>query len=172
MKTKLLATLMCTLLSYSAITCYAQSSNTSYNIENGILSGGKKGEGIGHVNLHVLRDFMTRFPLTTDVIWKKAADGYIATFTVASNETMVAYKENGKWEYTIKRYDDEKMLPVEVRALVKRTYYDYTITHIDEISFYQQENTRYLVIIQDDRNIKTVSVCNGEMEIAHELSKE
>jgi len=172
MKTNLLSALIWAFLSCYAATCHAQKSSTFNNIEKGILSGSKKGEGIRHVSLDVLRDFMKRFPLTTDVKWKRVEnDGYIATFIVDSNETMVAYKKNGTWEYTIRRYDNEKMLPVEVRALVKRTYYDYTITHIDEISFYEQENTTYMVIIQDDKKIKTIRVCNGEMEETHQLMK-
>jgi len=64
------------------------------------------------------------------------------------------------------------MLPTEVRALVKKTYYDYTISHIDEVHHAEQPNTIYLVLIEDDKTLKTIRVCDGEMEEIHELSKE
>jgi len=147
-------------------------STTSYNIESGILSGSEKGEGIRHVNIDAVRDFMKRFPLGTDVRWRQVDDEYNATFHVDSNETMVAYKNNGRWVYTINRYNNEKMLPTEVRALVKKTYYDYTISHIDEVHHTEQPNTIYLVLIEDDKTLKTIRVCDGEMEEIHELSKE
>ena len=83
-------------------------STTSYNIESGILSGSEKGEGIRHVNIDAVRDFMKRFPLATDVEWRKVETDYVATFIVESNQTMVRYQGNGKWAYTINRYDNEK----------------------------------------------------------------
>ena len=83
---------------------------TSYNIESGILSGSEKGEGIRHVNIDAVRDFMKRFPSVTDVKWKKVENDYVATFIVESNQTMVRYQGNGKWAYTINRYDNEKKL--------------------------------------------------------------
>lgn len=171
MKTKFLSVLILAILSCYAITCCAQNSSTFYSIENGILSGSKKGEGARHVSLDAVRDFMKRFPLASDVKWKLVDDEYNATFYVDSNETMVAYKNNGKWVYTINHYNNEKMLPTEVRALVKKTYYDYTITNIDEIHLAEQSNGIYLVLIEDDKTFKTIRVCDGEMEEIHELVK-
>ncbi len=171
MKTKFLSALIRVFLSCYAISCYAQSSNTIYNIEDGILTGSKNSKEIRHVNMDAVRDFMKRFPLATDVKWKQVDDEYNATFHVDSNETMVAYKKNGKWIYTINRYNDAKLLPEEVRVLLKKTYYDYTISHIDEINLAQQPNTIYLVLIEDDKTFKTVRVCDGEMEEIHELVK-
>ncbi len=150
---------------------HSNDSNISFKIESGVLSNDEKSEGIRRVNLDAVRDFMKRFPLATDVKWKQVDDEYNATFHVDSNETMVAYKKNGKWIYTINRYNDAKLLPEEVRVLLKKTYYDYTISHIDEINLAQQPNTIYLVLIEDDKTFKTVRVCDGEMEEIHELVK-
>jgi hypothetical protein len=171
MKTNILSVLICVFLSCYAIACHAQKSITFNNIEKGILSDSKKGESIRHVNLNTLRDFMKRFPSVTDVKWRKVETDYVATFIVESNQTMVRYQGNGKWAYTINRYDYEKKLPEEVRVLVKKTYYDYTIRHIDEIYLAEQPNTIYLVLIEDDKTFKTIRVCEGEMEEIHELIK-
>src|SRR3954469_97 len=147
MKTKLLSAFIWLVLSGYAVTSYEQNSNTPFDIEKGILSRNEKVEGIRHVSLDAVRDFMKRFPLANDVKWRQVDDEYNATFHVDSNETMVAYKNNGRWVYTISRYNNEKMLPTEVRALVKKTYYDYTISHIDEVRHTEQPNTIYLVLI-------------------------
>jgi len=171
MKTNILSVLICVFLSCYAIACHAQKSITFNNIEKGILSDSKKGESIRHVNLNTLRDFMKRFPLATDVEWRKVETDYVATFIVESNQTMVRYQGNGKWAYTINRYDNEKKLPEEVRVMVRKTYYDYAITHIDEIHLAEQPNTIYLVLIEDDKTFKTIRVCEGEMEEIHELIK-
>ena len=171
MKTNILPALTWVFFSCCAIVCHAQKSSTFNNVEKGILSGSKKGEGIRHVSLGAVRDFIEKFPFATDAKWKKVENGYVATFIVESNETMVRYKANGKWTYTIKRYNNEKMLPEEIRVLVKKTYYDYTITHIDEIHLAEQSNRIYLVLIEGDKTIKTIRVCDGEMEEIHELVK-
>ena len=171
MKTNILSALIWIFLSCYAIACHAQKSITFNNIEKGILSDSKKGESIRHVNLNTLRDFMKRFPLATDVKWRKVETDYVATFIVESNQTMVRYQGNGKWAYTINRYDNEKKLPEEVRVMVRKTYYDYAITHIDEIHLAEQPNTIYLVLIEDDKTFKTIRVCEGEMEEIHELIK-
>jgi hypothetical protein len=171
MKIKLLSALIGVLLSCYAITSYEQNSSTPFDIEKGILPGNEKGEGIRHIHLDAVRDFMKRFPFATDVKWKKVENDYVATFIVESNNIMVRYRGNGNWVYTINRYDDEKKLPREVRALVKKSYYDYIITHIDEIHLVEQPNTIYLVLIEDDKTFKTIRVCDNEMEEIHELVK-
>jgi hypothetical protein len=123
------------------------------------------------VNIDALRDFIKRFPLAIDVKWESIKGDNIATFLIGNKQTMAAYKKNGRWAYTISRYDDEKMLPAEVRALVKRTYYDYNISHIDAIEACQQESIIYVVQVQDDKSFKTIRVCDGEFEVINELVK-
>lgn len=171
MKTNILPVLTWVFFSCCAITCHAQKSSTFYNIEKGILSSSKIGEETRHVSLDAVRDFIKRFPFATDVKWKKAENDYVATFSVEFIQTMVRYKGNGNWAYTINRYDNEKMLPEEVRVLVKKTYFDYAITHIDEIHLAEQSNTIYLVLLEDDKTFKTIRVCDGEMEEIHQLVK-
>ena len=171
MKTNILSVLICVFLSCYAIACHAQKSSTFNNTVRGILSGSKKGEPSRHVTLDAVRDFMKRFPAASNVKWRKVETDYVATFVVESNQTMVRYQRNAKWAYTINRYDYEKKLPEEVRVLVKKTYYDYTIRHIDEIYLAEQPNTIYLVLIEDDKTFKTIRVCEGEMEEIHELIK-
>jgi hypothetical protein len=58
----------------------------------------------------------------------------------------------------------------DIRAQVKSTYYDYTITLVEEI---EQINNPlvYLVHLADASTWKIVSVCDGEMETVQDFRK-
>ena len=117
-----------------------------------------------NVNFRTLKDFKKRFATTTDVIWQETDNGYLAKFSAGLIETMIAYGQHGTWFYTIQRYY-ERNLPADVRALVKSTYYDYTIVQIEEVNVPQQENTIYILHLRDNKNFKIVRVCGDEMEV-------
>jgi hypothetical protein len=70
--------------------------------------------------------------------------------------------------YTL-RYYEEKNLPFEVRDVVKRKYYDYSITGVNEILV--EDKTIYIVLIQDGSNWKKVSVYDGEMKVLEDFNK-
>lgn len=59
----------------------------------------------------------------------------------------------------------EKELPKEVRALVKSTYYDYSIGWVKEVS--QNQTVVYVVHIADGQNWKDLLVQDGEMEVQY-----
>jgi hypothetical protein len=83
-------------------------------------------------------------------------------------EHRVFYDKKGYWDATIKYYD-EKKLPPDVRAIVKSTYYDYSITSVQEIQ--KGNKIVYLVHMQDATTLKSVKVCDGEMEVIAEFNK-
>ena len=141
--------------------------NNSSNVHAGFTPAGnadiKKNISAADVNFRVLKDFQKRFVPANNATWNETDKGYIARFSANSVETMVAYGKHGNWFYTIQRYD-EKNLPADVRALVKSTYYDYTFFHIDEVNIPEQENSIYILLLQDNKHFKTVRVCGNEME--------
>ena len=144
--------------------------NNSSNVRAGFTTANnadiKKNISAADVNFRVLKDFQKRF-VTTNATWDETDKGYIARFSANSIETMVAYGKHGNWFYTIQRYD-EKNLPADVRALVKSTYYDYTFFHIDEVNVPEQENSIYILLLQDNKHFKTVRVCGNEMEVIND----
>jgi|SRR6266542_328283 len=119
------------------------------------------------VNFRTLKDFKKRFATTTDATWQETDKGYIARFSANSIETMVAYGKQGTWFYTIQRYNEKNLL-ANVRALVKSTYYDYTFFHIDKVNVPEQENTIYILLLQDNKHFKTIRVCGDEMEVIND----
>src|SRR6266542_3813547 len=65
-----------------------------------------------------VKDFEKSFKGITSEHWSRLDDGYIATFSVDSVQTRIAYNRKGIWNHTI-RYYGEKKLPRQIRDIVK-----------------------------------------------------
>ena len=134
------------------------------------INGGEKSKDIpGNVNERALKDFQRNFGNINDVTWYEAKNGgYIAKFANADVKTIVAYNPKGSWSYTINYYE-EKKLPVDIKRMVKSTYYDYSIFGVAEVHF--DEETVYMVYIQSENNFKTVRVHNDDMQEVESFPK-
>lgn len=116
------------------------------------------------INFKAVQDFKNTYTDISDENWETLKDGYIARFSSNSVHTMNYYDKKGRWLYCIQRYDETK-LPKNVRGTVKSTYYDYSITSVQEINMTKNnENPIYIVYVADNNDHKTLRVCNGEME--------
>jgi hypothetical protein len=114
------------------------------------------------ISTRAMNDFKKTFEGVTDATWYTTDDkGYIARFNKDQVQTMVAYDHKGRWHHTI-RYYGEKQLPRDVRSIVKSSYYDYAILGVTEV-FYNDQ-TIYMVNVQDDTRLKTIAVFNDEMQ--------
>jgi len=120
------------------------------------------------INSRAKRDFRRSYPDVDDAQWYAFKDGFAAKFNDNGSEHMVTYNRIGDWQYTISNYD-EKKLDENVRALVKSTYYDYTITLVQEITLHNQ--TIYVIHMQDATTWKTLKVADGEMSILEDFNK-
>jgi hypothetical protein len=123
---------------------------------------GKNNELYSTAYKRALKDFQKTFAGINDVTWYDATSGgYIARFMQNDVKTIVAYNPKGNWSYTI-HYYGEKKLPEDVRGIVKRTYYDYSIFGVSEVHF--REQTVYIIYIQDENKFKTIRVYDNEMD--------
>jgi len=122
----------------------------------------KNNELSGVVYKRALKDFQKNFGNVNNATWYEGKNGgYIAKFVNADVRTIVAYNPRGSWGYTIHYYGENK-LPGDVRKIVRSTYYDYAIIGIAEVHF--DEETVYMIYLQDESHFKTVRVYNDEME--------
>ncbi|PWT77190.1 MAG: hypothetical protein C5B59_04640 [Bacteroidetes bacterium] len=121
------------------------------------------------VNTKAMRDFRKAFKNVSDEKWYSISSGYLAEFTDHSIKNSVVYDKKGNWVFTI-RYYDEKDLPGDVRSQVKKTYYDYTITTVEEI--HVDDKVIYLVHLQNDSTWKKVRICDGEMQLIEDFNKQ
>ena len=99
--------------------------------------------GLNAIPIKAMRDFKKRYAGVNETWIIK--DGFLARFSENAVTTTICYNKNGKWMYSIQRYNETK-LPMDVRATVKSIYYDYTITHAKEISL--PGKTVFLVYLQ------------------------
>ncbi|MEO6960598.1 MAG: hypothetical protein ABIY90_01450, partial [Puia sp.] len=67
-------------------------------------------------------------------------------------------------------YYSEDKLPREIRAIVKSTYYDFTITVVEDVQ--TRVNGVYLIYLEDKTSIKIVRVTrDGDMDVFKEITK-
>ena len=120
------------------------------------------------VNTKALREFRKEFKGVSNEEWFPISMGYSAEFTSESIRNTVVYDKKGNWKFTISHYSEYK-LPAEIRATVKSTYYDYSITLVEEI--HVQEKIIYLVHMQNENTWKNVRICDGDMELIEDFNK-
>ncbi|TKK66973.1 hypothetical protein FC093_15855 [Ilyomonas limi] len=142
-----------------------EDSNTQY-----VPFTGTKKMRLNNISIHAMRDFMIKYKDVDDASWYEVDNGFVARFTAGEATTTVTYKKNGEWLYTITSYGEMKM-PENIRALVKGTYYDYSIVNIEEVQIPYKENNIFLVKMQDATTIKVVRIYEGEMEVIHDYTK-
>jgi hypothetical protein len=126
-------------------------------------------KSLNEVNTKALRYFKKQYKDINNEKWYTLTNGYLAEFNGSSSNNLVVYDKKGNWKFTISYYD-EKNLPPEIRSIVKPVYYDYTISRVEEI--HVDDKIIYLVHIQNETSLKTVRVCNGEMELMEEFNKQ
>ncbi|HEY1871823.1 MAG TPA: hypothetical protein VGG71_12245 [Chitinophagaceae bacterium] len=128
--------------------------------------GGKDRE----VNTRAILNFNKSFKEIKDPQWSATQEGgFVARFEYKHATTRVFYDNNGKWLGTISGYNEDK-LPAGIIKLVKTNYYDYAITYIHELKLANDE-TVYLILIQDQKTIKTIRVSEGQLEEIREVDK-
>jgi len=119
-------------------------------------------------SVRATREFWKKHGEGKDEKWYKFPKGYLAEFMDGDIGTKVVYDIKGNWCYTLRQYT-EKELPKEVRALVKSTYYDFSIGWVKEVSQFQ--SLVYIVHIDNAPEWKDLIVRDGELEVSHEVTR-
>ena len=115
-----------------------------------------------NVNRKAVKDFALSFKNVTDEKWFKQRDGFVAMFTLDDIDYLIAYDKKGRKAYTIRNYNESK-LPVDLRHIVKSTYYDYAITVVQEIETPFNPIT-YIVHLEGKTELINLRICDGKME--------
>ena len=123
---------------------------------------------VNELNQKASRDFKRTFKDVNNEKWYSIKNGFLAEFSLNTTKNRVVYDKKGNWKYTVSYYD-EKNLPVEIRAIVKPVYYDYAISRVEEV--HANDQIIYIVHVQNDSRLKTLRVCEGEMDLIEDLPK-
>ena len=111
-----------------------------------------------------VKDFSKNYKKITTENWSIIADGFTAKFILDGVTSSVYYDTKGRWSGVLKSYPEAK-LPAEIRQIVKRSYYDYSIIYVAEIETVLSEGTpTYVVYVEDDKSIKWLRIFDNEME--------
>lgn len=125
---------------------------------------------INKVHVRAMRDFLKRDEAATNADWNVVETSYVVKYTGKNNsKCRTVYNSRGEFVYTIRQYY-EKVMPRDVRGIVKSQYYDYTITVVEEIE-QRMKPLVYVVHLEDSTTIKNVRVCDREMEVLEEYVK-
>ncbi|HLG39442.1 MAG TPA: hypothetical protein VI461_07230 [Chitinophagaceae bacterium] len=124
---------------------------------------------LNELNIKAIRSFMREYKNVSDAKWVMLDKGFsVVYFTVDSIQTSVLYNSRGLCEWVRRDYSEDK-LPRDVRHLVKRTYYDFSIYCVNEVTM--NRLTAYIVALEDKMSWKIIKVIDGEMEIMREYTK-
>ncbi|HEX5150572.1 MAG TPA: hypothetical protein VFW07_03930 [Parafilimonas sp.] len=119
-------------------------------------------------SIKVQRSFITYFGENAENNWSIVGKYFLNRFHSNGLLINALFTKNGRLIYTI-TYGTEKNLPADIRKIVKREYYDYTITMAIEV----KENGRDIWVIKLDSPSEqmTVRVEDHEMEQVLQFDK-
>lgn len=124
---------------------------------------------LNNIHMRAVRDFVSRHENATDVAWFTVPDGFVVRFVADSMHSRSAYRKGGQWVYTIRQYEEAR-LSKAIRHIVKSTYYDYSITLVEQIEL-PDEPVKYVVHLQDAVSWKNVLVSNGQLNLIEDRKK-
>src|SRR5450432_716066 len=123
-----------------------------------------------NISTKALRDFETRFKNAGNALWFSDKNGLVSYFVRDGYGDRAFYDRKGRWQYSLIFYDEDK-LPIDIRTIVKTTYFDMSITLVEEVQ--TTDDKVYVVHLEDKSTIKILKVnTEGEASIINEWPKE
>ena len=123
-----------------------------------------------NINTKALKDFGQRFDNPSNAKWFSDRNGFVSYFIKDGYGDRAYYDKKGHWQYSLIFYGEDK-LPRDIRAIVKSTYFDQSITLVEEVQ--TTEGMVYIIHVEDKSSITILKVNkDGEMETMQEMTKE
>ena len=121
---------------------------------------------LNEINSHAWRNFHRVFPtLTGNEHWFYSEQGYQVTFSLDGRSYQAFFDRHGAYRYSLHHYAG-KEIPREPGELIKSKYPDYQLNIVTEIT--DGEKTVYLVRLVSPTRIKTISLCEGDIQVVNE----
>lgn len=105
-----------------------------------------------------IKAFNRDFNGITNVQWTTDKNQFVASFTKEGVRNNIWYSKGGNMLYSLLSYGPDK-LPAREQQVVRNEYRDFKITSVDEV--HQNNITVYVVHLENDRNIKLITICDG-----------
>ena len=121
------------------------------------------------VNTKAVKDFHLRFNHAGNTQWYSDRNGFTSYFVQDGYGDRAYYDKKGHWRYSLIFYGEDK-LPKDIRKIVRSTYFDLTITLVEEVQL--ADAMAYVIHLEDKSSIKIIKVNKeGEMETMQDLTK-
>lgn len=121
-------------------------------------------ENLVGISSKAVKGFAKNYTKSSKESWSIISDGFTARFVLDGMINTVYYDTKGRWSGIRKCYQEDK-LSADIRKIVKRVYYDYTINNVVEIETLASNGTpTYLVYVEDKTSTKWLRIFDGEME--------
>ena len=122
---------------------------------------------LNEINIRAFRRFHRLFPSAADgERWFKSPEGYQVSFLLDAQPHQAYFDRRGVYLYSLKYYG-EKEIPRAAGDLIKMKYPDYEIGVVTEIT--DGEKTFFLVRISNPSFVRTLSVCDGRIDMIEEM---
>jgi hypothetical protein len=120
-----------------------------------------------NINARALKDFQVRFDEASEVMWYSNGNGFTSYFTKDGFRDRVCYNRNGRWQYSLIYYAQDK-LQRNVRKKVKSRNADFDIDIVVEMQ--SNYGMAYFVYLKNKSNIRILKLsAGGEMETMMDL---
>lgn len=114
------------------------------------------------------KSFERNYKGASDVKWNKHETGYTGMFMKDGMRHMAWYNNGGAQTYAMITYY-ESNLSNEVKEIVNNAYKDYKILLVNEV--HKDDIIIHVITIENEKNIKLVTVCEGQLNIYKEYRK-
>jgi hypothetical protein len=123
---------------------------------------------LNEINPHAWRHFHRLFPgAQGGEYWFASAEGYQVSFYLNSYHYQAYFDQRGAYRYSLHYYMGSE-IPRDPGEMICRKFPDYRIDVVTEVT--DGEKTIYLVKMVNASSIRTLSVCDGKMDIIEELT--
>ena len=120
------------------------------------------------VSATVNKAFEQFFTNATHIRWYEINKKFLVKFIQNDQENRALFTKNGVLVYHIS-YGTEKHLPSEVRDLIKRNYYDQSITRVLKVN--QDKRNIWVVSLEDAKDYIMARVEDMELEETQRMHK-
>jgi hypothetical protein len=121
---------------------------------------------LNEINIRAYRHFHRQFPTVVEERWFKYEEGYQVSFTLDGQSCQAHFDKRGAFLYSLKYYAG-KDLTRDVSESIKRKFPNDRIGVVTEIT--DGTKTFYLVKIVNPLAVKTLSICDGKIDVIEEL---
>jgi hypothetical protein len=155
----------------SAMVIYMESGARDHYLP--VAAGHGSGDGgftsnvpLNEINIHAFRHFRKMFPEVSGESWLKTEDGYTVSFVENARRGQAHFNPKGGFLYSVKYYAGAA-IPAEIGAQIIKKYPGYRIGVVTEIT--DGEKTFRQIKIENPYSVKTISFCDGKMELVEDL---